>query len=288
MHLNFSDLPTHLRRAIILALLGVTIVALGAFSLSFGAQRAWADETGLWSTRLTWMFPLLIDLFLLVAELVLVVVSGLRYSRAVPAFFMVVFAALSIGFNLLHAPPSWQIQITAAMPPLLTICVSVIAATLIKATATGLGRPLHYATGGAQPGVGVLGAMPGTITRTDPAEWREQVYWPGQIRGAVRHGAAVPEVELSPLELGRQAAAHSFPEIRQKGRSPISDGAKREAVESYLEARWNTGTLDESVTAPEVREALAAVGVSVAERTIQPILKTYKQRLRADANGTGD
>src|SRR5215213_5947342 len=101
--MRFSDLPPA-GRAIIVAVAVLTAgVAAVAFATSYGALYAYARETGLYSERLTRVWPLLLDAAFITAQLAAILAGMLRASRGWPFLMMLVAGALTIWFNLQHA-----------------------------------------------------------------------------------------------------------------------------------------------------------------------------------------
>ncbi len=87
-----------------------------AFVLSYSALRALAGANGI-AANLTWLWPLTVDGFLIVASLA-VLRNSLLGERALYQWSLVgLFTALSIGFNILHAPRNYTAQVIGAVPP---------------------------------------------------------------------------------------------------------------------------------------------------------------------------
>jgi len=87
-----------------------------AFVLSYSALRALAGRHGI-AANLTWLWPLTVDGFLIVASLA-VLRKSLLGERALYQWALVgLFTLLSIGFNILHAPRNSVAQIIGAVPP---------------------------------------------------------------------------------------------------------------------------------------------------------------------------
>jgi len=82
--LRFSDLNP-LGRAIIIVVAALTFgVAAVSFATSYGALYAYARDTGLYSDRLTRLWPLLLDGAFIVAQLAAILAGILRGSRGWP------------------------------------------------------------------------------------------------------------------------------------------------------------------------------------------------------------
>ena len=84
MTLRFADLNP-LGRAIIITVAALTFgVAAVSFATSYGALYAYARDTGLYSDRLTRLWPLLLDAAFIVAQLAAILAGILRGSRGWP------------------------------------------------------------------------------------------------------------------------------------------------------------------------------------------------------------
>src|SRR5215208_1272690 len=102
MSLRFADLNP-LGRAIIVVVAALTLaVAAVSFATSYGALYAWARDTGLYSDRLTRIWPLLLDGAFIVAQLAAILAGILRGNRAFPILTMLITGALTVWFNLQH------------------------------------------------------------------------------------------------------------------------------------------------------------------------------------------
>ena len=78
-------------------------VAAVSFATSYGALYAYARDTGLYSERLTRLWPLLLDGAFIVAQLAAILAGILRGSRGWPILTMLLTGALTVWFNLQHA-----------------------------------------------------------------------------------------------------------------------------------------------------------------------------------------
>ena len=96
---------------------GVAGLAVGAFLLSYDALHQLARTSHV-PAPLAWLWPLIVDGFILVASLaVLDAVHTGRRARY-PWLLVLAFSALSVTFNVLHAPRNLVAQMVAAIPPL--------------------------------------------------------------------------------------------------------------------------------------------------------------------------
>jgi len=94
----------------------VLALAVAAFVLSYDALRGLAADNGV-SLRLAWIWPFVIDGFLIVASLS-VLRNGLLGERALYQWALVaLFTAASIAFNIAHAPEDLLARVMGATPP---------------------------------------------------------------------------------------------------------------------------------------------------------------------------
>ena len=142
MTLKFSDLNP-LGRAIIVTVAVLTFaVAAVSFATSYGALYAYARDTGLYSERLTRLWPLLLDGAFIVAQLAAILAGILRGSRGWPILTMLLTGALTVWFNLQHAGPDPGRRLAAALPPVLMMLAFEIDIQIVKWVMTALGKPL--------------------------------------------------------------------------------------------------------------------------------------------------
>ena len=175
MTLRFSDLNP-LGRAIIITVAALTFgVAAVSFATSYGALYAFIRDTGLYSDRLTRIWPLLLDGAFTVAQLAAILAGILRGSRAWPILTMLLTGALTVWFNLQHAGSDPGRRLAAALPPVLMMLAFEIDIQIVKWVMTALGKPLgpitpppqRRATGGglALRRAGVERSAPGPSCR---------------------------------------------------------------------------------------------------------------------------
>lgn len=94
----------------------VFLVALGSFALSYTALKDLAIRNGI-NGSLAYIWPLLIDLALIVFSLS--VVNSYLQSESTKKQWLLVggYTIATIGFNIAHAPSNLQAQIVAAIAP---------------------------------------------------------------------------------------------------------------------------------------------------------------------------
>ena len=142
MTLKFSDLNP-LGRAIIIVVAVLTFgVAAVSFATSYGALYAYARDTGLYSERLTRLWPLLLDGAFIVAQLAAILAGILRGSRGWPILTMLLTGALTVWFNLQHAGADPGRRLAAALPPVLMMLAFEIDVQIVHWVMPALGKPL--------------------------------------------------------------------------------------------------------------------------------------------------
>ena len=170
MTLRFSDLNP-LGRVIIIVVAALTFgVAAVSFATSYGALYAWARDTGLYSDRLTRIWPLLLDGAFIVAQLAAILAGILRGNRAFPILTMLITGALTVWFNLQHAGADPGRRLTAALPPVLMMLAFEIDVQIVKWVMHALGKPIGPLTS-PPPDSMLAGPVPGAVWRSDALGW---------------------------------------------------------------------------------------------------------------------
>jgi hypothetical protein len=271
--LRFSDLNP-LGRAIIITVAALTFgVAAVSFATSYGALYAWVRDTGLYSDRLTRLWPLLLDAAFIVAQLAAILAGILRGSRGWPILTMLLTGALTVWFNLQHAGADPGRRLAAALPPVLMMLAFEIDIQIVKWVMTALGKPLGPIT--PPPPEGTL---PGAIWRSDGLEWN------------------APSLSVSggwpPGTPGANWAGHHVPENSPNGQSGLPVGAggdgavtKRQRIEAYLD-RLSSEQL-QHLTLRELTAGLADEGLEVTERYVKHILDQRRPAPRSQRRGSG-
>jgi hypothetical protein len=265
--LRFADLHP-LGRAIITTVAALTFgVAAVSFATSYGALYAWVRDTGLYSDRLTRLWPLLLDAAFIVAQLAAILAGILRGSRGWPILTMLLTGALTVWFNLQHAGSDPGRRLAAALPPVLMMLAFEIDVQIVKWVMQALGKPLGPIT--PPPGAGVLpGPVPGAIWRPDGQGWNlppagSPNGWPQGLYGGV-------------------PAGHHLPENPQNSQTGLpagtgGDGAgmtKRQRIEDYLD--WLGPEALQNLTVRELTGELANQGLAVTERYVKQILDQHR------------
>lgn len=96
---------------------GVLALAAFAFALSYDALHELADDAGI-RPELALLWPLVVDGFIIVASLSVLAFGRAGRSTAYPWTLVTLFSALSVVFNVAHAPDELIAQAVAAIPPL--------------------------------------------------------------------------------------------------------------------------------------------------------------------------
>ena len=93
------------------------LVAIGSFALSYNALRAIAIANGIPDNWLGDIWPLLVDVSLVVFSLA--VVTAHLYSESTRKQWMLVtiYTIATVMFNMLHAPDNLLARVIAAIPP---------------------------------------------------------------------------------------------------------------------------------------------------------------------------
>ncbi|BEP14000.1 hypothetical protein acdb102_23110 [Acidothermaceae bacterium B102] len=96
---------------------GVTGLAVGAFLLSYDALHQLARTSHV-PALLAWLWPLIVDGFILVASLAILDAVHTGRRARYPWLLVLAFSTLSVTFNVLHAPDDLVARLVAAIPPL--------------------------------------------------------------------------------------------------------------------------------------------------------------------------
>jgi Protein of unknown function (DUF2637) len=265
--LRFADLNP-LGRAIIIVVAALTFgVAAISFATSYGALYAYARDTGLYSERLTRLWPLLLDGAFIVAQLAAILAGILRGSRGWPILTMLLTGALTVWFNLQHAGSDPGRRLASALPPVLMMLAFEIDIQIVKWVMTALGKPLGPI---APPPTD--GMVPGAVWRSDGLDWN--VPPPGLSGG------------WPPGTDGPVPAGHRFPENSPNGQTRLPAGVtKRQRIEDYL------GRLDpeqlRNLTVRELTAELANEGLAVTERYVKHILDQRRPAPQPRRRGSG-
>ena len=95
---------------------GVIGLAAAGFAMSYQALHSLAVEHGVPAT-LAWMWPLVVDGFIVVASLSVVRAVADGRHAVYPWLLVLAFSSISVAFNVAHAAPTLVARIVAAIPP---------------------------------------------------------------------------------------------------------------------------------------------------------------------------
>jgi Protein of unknown function (DUF2637) len=188
------------------------------------ALYAYVRDTGLYSERLTRLWPLLLDGAFIVAQLAAILAGILRGSRGWPILTMLLTGALTVWFNLQHAGSDPGRRLAAALPPVLMMLAFEIDIQIVRWVMTALGKPLGPIT--PPPAEGML---PGAVWRSDGLDWN--------VPSHSLPGAWLPGTP------GANWAGHHVPENSQNGQTGLPAGpgreragvTKRQRIEEHLD-----------------------------------------------------
>ena len=96
---------------------GVLLLAAGSFVLSYDALHELAVTNHV-PRPLAWIWPLIVDGFIITASLAVLHAVLLARASRYPWLLLLMFSATSVVFNVLHAPPTLVARLVAAIPPL--------------------------------------------------------------------------------------------------------------------------------------------------------------------------
>jgi hypothetical protein len=276
--LKFSDLNP-LGRAIIVVVAVLTLmVAAVAFATSYGALYAYVRDTGLYSERLTRLWPLLLDGAFIVAQLAAILAGILRGSRGWPILTMLLTGALTVWFNLQHAGSDPGRRLAAALPPVLMMLAFEIDVQIVRWVMKALGKPMGPITPPPTDGM-LAGPIPGAIYRPDGMGWN-----------VPPNG---PPAGWPPGVYGHVPAGHHLPENQQNSQTRLPAGAggdaagvtKRQRIEEYLDRLGSEQV--RSLTVREITGALNGEGLEVTERYVKQVLDQQPPPPQPRRRGSG-
>jgi Protein of unknown function (DUF2637) len=95
---------------------GVLGLAVAGFAMSYDALHSLALTQGV-PASLAWMWPLVVDGFIVVASLSVVRAVADTRRAHYPWLLVLTFSTISVTFNVLHAAPTAVARFVAAIPP---------------------------------------------------------------------------------------------------------------------------------------------------------------------------
>jgi Protein of unknown function (DUF2637) len=259
----WSRLPTNLRTILGCALvLGIGVTA-AAFTLSFFALRAVAENPQLeFGKGHAWLFPIALDMALIFAEVLLLGASMVKdYNRAIPILLVLAFGIGTLYFNVTRVPD--EVRVITAVPPLASIFMTIGLAYLMKMLTAISGSVQQYHLG--DPVYGQLGAPPTTtVVRLPDGSYG----MPGSPFAGYGAGTFPPQGAFGQMP---SSGGSGTPQI---GHAEVDEATKRRAVEMYLSG------LDADqlgvATGSSIVVALAERNVPVGERYARTVLDEYK------------
>jgi hypothetical protein len=95
---------------------GVLGLAAGGFAMSYDALHSLALTQGV-PAALAWVWPLVVDGFIVVASLSVVRAVSDNRRAYYPWLLVLTFSTISVAFNVVHAAPTVVARFVAAIPP---------------------------------------------------------------------------------------------------------------------------------------------------------------------------
>ncbi|MFX4288280.1 DUF2637 domain-containing protein [Zafaria sp. Z1313] len=127
------------RLAVVTAIAGTVLIALGAFWLSFTALADLARRSGI-SAGQAWAWPLIVDGIIVVATVAVVALAGQR-AAWYPWVLLMGGAAVSVTANAIHAiltaetdVPALLAAAVAAVPPVVLLAITHLTVILTRST----------------------------------------------------------------------------------------------------------------------------------------------------------
>jgi hypothetical protein len=269
----WSSLPSNLRTVLGTALVLGIGVAAAAFTLSFFALREAADNPELeFGQGHAWLFPIAIDMALVLFEVLLLGASMVRveehgrvvpYPRAIPFMLVMVAAAGTLYFNATRVPK--EVRPIALAVPVASILVTLGLAYLLKMLAAASGADtIHLAPPALEPNRIVRNAdvLQGEIVRGPDASGQAAVS--GQTPSSTTSANPQNRHAVDAVEAG-----------------PGDPAAKRALMRLYLAEM--TAAESGRATGSSIVKAMKAIGVDASEREARRVLDEWK----AAQNGKG-
>ena len=144
--------------------------------MSYDALHSLAAQQGV-PTPLAWLWPLVVDGFIVVASLSVVRAVAEEGRAAYPWALVLAFSAISVAFNVVHAAPTLVARLVSAIPP----AALVLSFELLMRQLRAALRPDDNAALATSPHVAVTataaisGSWPGPATSPSGSPLLEQV-----------------------------------------------------------------------------------------------------------------
>ncbi len=261
MRSKFTSLPPFLRALAVIVVLGVLAVTAGAFVYSYNALYAVGGQLD-GVQRVAWIWPVLIDGQIVVANAGLALAAALNKSKTAMYCWVTLATAGSVGFNIWHAGHDRVHWLIAAVAPVTIEGVCFVGVKVLDWIMQALGRPTSWALPEKQ--VGYLTPPETVVTQL-----------PGGVYGVPNspfpgYGAGT----FPPQGAFGQMPSSGGPGNPQIGPAEVDEATKRRAVEMYL-----SGLTPEQLgtaTGSSVVVGVAAHGIALDERYARRILDEYK------------
>jgi hypothetical protein len=259
---KFRHLPVVGRLIIVTVAFGVFAVTAVACATSYNAIFRLVGMLGLYGKGITQVFPLMLDVAFVVAELAAIlggimraVTASEEVTKGWPNTTMLLCGLGTIAFNVAHAyllgggddPLTVWRCIVASLPPVLMMVSFQVLIAIVRWVMLHLGRPLNSAA---------------ALSSSTTAGYGP--YLPGQ-----------------PAPFGQMPSV-TRPETSHNGQAngpgELPEATKKAAIEAYL-GRVEPGHVG-AVTAGEIVGALGVQGVAVNERYAGRVLTEWKAARR--------
>ena len=113
-------------------LLAIIALAAGSFALSFNALLSLAIDAGGIPPRLAWVWPLIVDLSLVVYTATILTSQLQRWPVWFPASLAAFYAVVTVTGNVIHAPATPVGWFIAALPPVSLLLATEALRSLLK------------------------------------------------------------------------------------------------------------------------------------------------------------
>ncbi|MGE9809681.1 DUF2637 domain-containing protein [Janibacter sp. G1551] len=190
--------PRGVRFAVVTAIAGTILIALGAFWLSFTALADLAQRSGI-SAGQAWAWPLIVDGIIVVATVAVVALAGQK-AAWYPWVLLMGGAAVSVMANAIHAVltadadvPSVLAAAVAAVPPVVLLAITHLTVVLTRNPSRAVlaepepGMPVELALPAppiSPPGLQPASPDPATHPDTAPAEASDRHDRASELRDA--------------------------------------------------------------------------------------------------------
>jgi len=261
MRSKFTSLPPFLRALAVIVVLGVLGVTAGAFVYSYNALYAVGGQLG-GVKRVAWIWPVLIDGQIVVANAGLALAAALNKSKTAMYLWVTLATAASIGFNVWHAGHDRVHWLIAAVAPITIEGVCFVGVKVLDWIMQALGRPTSWALPERQ--IGYLAPPQTVVTQLPDGSYGV----PGSPFPGYGAGTFPPQGAFG------QMPSPAHPGTPQIGHAQIDDATKRREVEMYL-SRLDAEQLG-AATGSSIVVALAERNIPISESHAGRILGEFR------------